>query len=167
MQAHDLHQHLVGVGGAVEGAGARAVIGAAIRFQQGVAADLALGIELADRAFSSFGRPEVIGPAGTKIAGRWPKAARRSAGRARSCRRRPGSARVEHVVAERDGGRHGDHVAAEQRQLHAGLALGDAVAHGRHAAGELRDAPTSRAQILISRENVRRADAPTACRCRR
>ena len=47
---------------------------------------------------------------------------------------------VEHVVRQADRGRHGDHVAREQRQLHAGLALGDAVAHGRHAAGDLRDA---------------------------
>ena len=30
-----------------------------------------------------------------------------------------------------------DHVAREQRQLHAGLALGDAVAHRRHAARDL------------------------------
>ena len=36
--------------------------------------------------------------------------------------------------------RHGDHVAREQRQLHAGLALRDAVAHGGHAARDLRHA---------------------------
>ena len=48
--------------------------------------------------------------------------------------------RVEHVVRQRDRRRHGDHVAGEQRQLHARLALGDAVAHGRHAARHLRDA---------------------------
>jgi hypothetical protein len=44
---------------------------------------------------------------------------------------------VEHIVRQRDGGRHGDGVAREQRQFHARLALGDAVAHGRHAAREL------------------------------
>ncbi len=48
--------------------------------------------------------------------------------------------RVEHVVRQADRGRHGDHVAREQRQFHAGLALGDAVAHRRHAARHLRDA---------------------------
>jgi hypothetical protein len=37
-------------------------------------------------------------------------------------------------------GGHGDDVARKQRQLHAGLALRDAVAHGRHAAGHLGDA---------------------------
>ena len=36
--------------------------------------------------------------------------------------------------------RHGDHVAREQRQLHAGLPLRHAVAHGRHPAGHLRRA---------------------------
>jgi hypothetical protein len=40
-------------------------------------------------------------------------------------------------VAERDGRAHGDGVAAEQAQLHAGQALGHAVAHGRHAARHL------------------------------
>ena len=44
---------------------------------------------------------------------------------------------VEGVVGQGDGGGHGDHVAGEQRQLHARLALGDAVAHGRYAAGHL------------------------------
>ena len=46
---------------------------------------------------------------------------------------------VEHVVRERDGGGERDHVAREQRQLHAWPALGDAVAHRRHAARELGD----------------------------
>ena len=44
---------------------------------------------------------------------------------------------VEHVVRQRDTRRLGDVVAAEQRQLHTDLALGDAVTHGRHAAGYL------------------------------
>ncbi|MGZ2466297.1 hypothetical protein ACVJMZ_001821 [Sinorhizobium medicae] len=47
--------------------------------------------------------------------------------------------RVEHVVRQADAGRHGDDIAREERQLHAGLPLGDAVAHGRHTAGDLRD----------------------------
>ena len=45
---------------------------------------------------------------------------------------------VKHIVAERHGGRHGDHITAEQAELHAGRALRHAVAHGRHAAGHLR-----------------------------
>ena len=91
------------------------------------------------RAFSLLGTPLGIGPAGTKIVGRWPKASAPIS--------RPGTilshtprhrVAVEHAVRERDAGRHGDDIAAEQRQLHAGMALRDAVAHRRHAARHLR-----------------------------
>ena len=44
---------------------------------------------------------------------------------------------VEHVVAQRHGRGHGDHVAAEQAELHARRALGHAVAHRGHATGHL------------------------------
>jgi hypothetical protein len=46
---------------------------------------------------------------------------------------------VEHLVRQRDSRRHRDDFPAEQRQFHAGTALGDAVAHRGHTAGELRD----------------------------
>ena len=73
---------------------------------------------------------------------------------------------VEHVVRQRDGGRQRDHVAAEQRQLHAGLALRHAVAHRRHAARELRDGTRLARRLLDDRrESARTAGAPTACRC--
>ena len=45
---------------------------------------------------------------------------------------------LKHAVAEGDRGRQRNGVTAEQRQLHAGLALRDAIAHGWHAAGDLR-----------------------------
>ena len=45
---------------------------------------------------------------------------------------------VEDVVAQRDACGERDHVAGEERELHARLALGDAVAHGGHAACDLR-----------------------------
>ncbi len=48
MQAHDLHQHLIGVGGAVKSAGPRPVIGLGLRLEQRLAADLALCVGLAD-----------------------------------------------------------------------------------------------------------------------
>ncbi|MNZ89231.1 hypothetical protein D3C78_1081420 [compost metagenome] len=44
---------------------------------------------------------------------------------------------VEHVVRQGHGGGHGDHFAAGDGQLHARLALSHAIAHGRHATGEL------------------------------
>ncbi len=48
VQAHDLHQHLVGVGRAVKGARAWRVIGLGFRRQQIGAARLAFGVELTD-----------------------------------------------------------------------------------------------------------------------
>ena len=45
--------------------------------------------------------------------------------------------RVEHVVRQAHRGGHRDGVAREQAQLHARQALGDAVAHRRHPAGDL------------------------------
>ncbi|MCY1427862.1 hypothetical protein D9M71_437260 [compost metagenome] len=46
---------------------------------------------------------------------------------------------IEHVVRKGHGGRQRDHFTAGDTQLHAGLALGDAIAHGWHATGELTD----------------------------
>ncbi len=48
VQAHDLHHHLVGIGGAVEGAGAGAVIGEHFRLKQLFPTRLAFGIALAN-----------------------------------------------------------------------------------------------------------------------
>jgi hypothetical protein len=43
-------------------------------------------------------------------------------------------------VGEGDGGRHRDHVAAVERELHPGATLGDPVAHRGHGPRHLRDA---------------------------
>ena len=73
VQAHHLHQHLVGVGGAVEGAGARPVVGGHLGLEQLVATDLALGVELADVALLGVGDARrQSGRAGMKTAGRCP-----------------------------------------------------------------------------------------------
>ena len=56
MQPHDLHHHLVRIGGAIEGAGAGAVIGGSLRLEQLLAPNLALGIELADAALLFVGK---------------------------------------------------------------------------------------------------------------
>ena len=45
---------------------------------------------------------------------------------------------IEHAMTQGDRGTHRDHVAAEQRQVHARLALRHAVAHRRHPARNLR-----------------------------
>ena len=89
MQAHDFHQHLIGVGGAVERAGARPVIGLRLGLQQRGAADLALGEQAGAsstsrrwRGLTSSGRRGGTPPANGR------RRAPRSAGPARSCRRR-------------------------------------------------------------------------------
>ena len=168
VQAHHLHQHLVGVGGAVEGAGAGAVVGGGLGVEQLVAADLALGVQLAHLALLRVGQP-----GGHRARGheerRQVAEGQRADDQARhdlvaDAQHQRG---VEHVVRQGDGGRHGDDVAGEQRQLHARAALGDAVAHGRHAAGELGDAARlARRRLDLRREVARTAGAPRACRCR-
>ena len=110
-----------------------------------------------------------MGPAGTKTHGQMPERERADQeARDDLVADAEAQRRVEHVVRQRDGGRQRDHVAAEQRQLHPGLALRDAVAHRRHAARELaprRPRPRS-ARLDRRRIASRTAGAPTACRCR-
>ena len=132
VQAHELHQHLVGVGGAVEGAGAGAVVGGHLGLHQLVAADLAGGELLADLGLG------VVGDAGGHRAGGQEdrgQVAEGGGGDDEAGHDLVADAEVdgavEDVVRERDAGGHGDHVAGEEAELHAGLALGDAVAHRR------------------------------------
>ena len=141
VQAHHLHQHLVAVGGAVERAGALRVVGRRLGLEQLLAADLALGVELA--------HPRLLA---VRQAGGHRAGGHEDGGQVAEGQRADEQPRhdlvadaehhrgVEHVVRERDRGRHRDQVATEERELHAGPALGDAVAHGGHAAGELREA---------------------------
>ena len=170
VQAHRLEQHLVAVGGAVEGAGAGAVVRrrlglhAARRDRRGRARTAR-----APRVFSALARPLPIGPPGTKTHGRWPKWSAPMS--------RPGhdlvadaeqQRRVEDVVRERDRRAHRDRVAREQAHLHAGQALRDAVAHRRHAAGDLRGRAERVRRVADDRPgSARTAGAPRACRCRR
>ena len=138
---HDLHHHLVGVGGAVERAGAGAVVGFRLGLEQGRAVDLALGEELADLGFL------VVGQAGRHGAGRDEHRRQVAEGQRPDDEARHDLVAdaevdrgVEGLVRQRHRGRERDDFAGEQRQLHAGLALGDAVAHGGHAARHLGDA---------------------------
>ncbi|MCY1441007.1 hypothetical protein D9M71_573040 [compost metagenome] len=138
VQAHHFHQQLVCIGGAVESAGARRVVGGHFRDQQFLAGGLAFGEQLAHRGLLLVGDAAGHRPGGNEH--------RRQMTEAQRADQQAGDDLVahaqvqrgiEHVVRQRDGGAHGNHVAAGQRQLHARLALGHAIAHGRHAAGEL------------------------------
>ena len=141
VQAEHLHQQLVGVGGAVERARALRVVRRRLGLEQLLAADLALGVQLAHPGLLAVGQARGHRPGrhedGRQVAER------------QRADQQPGhdlvadaehQRAVEHVVAERDRGRHRDHVAAVERELHAVAALGDAVAHRGHAARDLGDA---------------------------
>ena len=140
VQPHQLHHHLVGIGGAVEGAGAGRVIGRGSRPR-------------AARPCRPCPRHRAGGPAAfpcsagpTASARRAPaasadgrSAARRSASPGTILSQMPSSAAASNMPwLSATAVAHRDHVAAEQRQVHARLALGDAVAHRRNAARDLR-----------------------------
>ncbi|MNS72244.1 hypothetical protein D3C72_1056460 [compost metagenome] len=117
------------------------MVGAGFGLEQFLAADLAFGVELADV------RLLIVADAG----GHWPARHehRRQVAERQRAHHQPRhdlvadaqvQRRIEHLVRQRHRRRQRDHVAREQRQVHAVLALRDAVAHRGRAAGELRGA---------------------------
>jgi hypothetical protein len=138
------------------------VVGRGLGLQQLLAPDLAHRVALADLALSVLDSPDVIGPAGTSSVGRWPndRAAITRPGTILS--QTPSISAASNMSCERATALAiAMDVTAEQRQLHPGAALGDAVTHGRHAAGELGDAtgPAHRrleqARVLVERQVCR------------
>ena len=139
VQAHGFEQHLVAVGGAVKGAGAGAVVGGRFGLQQLGTAHQALR-----RLLTHLGLGVVRQARGHR-AGRHKH--RGQVAKMQGADQQPGHDLVahaqhqramKHIMAQRHRSGHGDHIAAEKAQFHAGRALGHAVAHGRHAAGHLR-----------------------------
>ena len=138
VQAHELHQHLVRVRRAIERAGAWTVIRGHLDGHQLVSADLAAG-----EALAHGGLLIVRQARGHRPRRREDRRDMAEGG----CRdRKPGDdlvayaqedRSVEAVVRQRHARRQCDHIAAEERELHARLALGDTIAHRRHAAGDL------------------------------
>ena len=94
--------------------------------------------------------PDGIGPAGMKTAGRWPKVSAAISSPGTILSQMPRKTAASNMSCERPiAGGHRDRVAREERQLHARLALRDAVAHRRHAARDLRRRrPRARAASL-------------------
>ena len=138
MQAHGFEQHLVAVGGAVEGASAGGVVGRLLGLQQFAPAHQALRSLLAHLGLGVVGQAAGHGPCRHKHGGQVPEMQRTDQQARHDLVAHAQHQRgVEHVVAQRDGRGHGDGVAAEQAQLHAWGALGDTVAHGGHPAGDL------------------------------
>ena len=139
MQAHGFEQHLVAVGGAVKGAGALAVVGLVFGFEQFGAAHQALRSLLTHFGFGVVGEPRCHRPGGYKHRGQMAKmqSADQEA-RHNFVAHTQHQCSVEHVMAQTHSGGHGDHVAAEQAQLHTRCALCHPVAHGGHATRHLR-----------------------------
>ena len=146
MQPHELHQHLVGVGRAVKGAGPRPVIGRHLCRHQFFTPHFP-GSEL----LAHLGLFVVADAAGHRTSGQ------KHDGQMPECLRRDHqprhdlvahskeNRRVENVMRQRNPRRHRDGITGKQAQLHSGLALRDPVAHGRHTARHLRR-PADRAR---------------------
>ena len=138
VEADHLHHHLVGIGGAVEGAGARRVVAGDLAFQQGGAIHLVLGVEGAHPGLFRVGNAAGHGAGGGED-DRQMAERQRAHEQARHDLVAHAEAQggVKGIVGQGYCGRHGDHVAAEQRQLHARPALGHAIAHGGRTARDL------------------------------
>ena len=112
VQAHDFHQHLIAVGGAVERAGAGVVIRLRFGFQQLFAADLALRVKLAGLGFLAVRQPGRHRAGGNED-GRQMTEVQRADQEPRhdlvADTQIDGG--VEHVVRQCDGSGHGDRVA--------------------------------------------------------
>ena len=133
LQAHDFHQHLVRIGRAIKGAGARTVVGRLLGFHERGAAHQALC-----KLLAHLGLVVVRQATGHRACR---QKQRRQMAKLQSTHEHPGhdlvanaqqQDRVKHVVRQTDCGGHGNHITREQRQAHAVFALGDAVAHGWH-----------------------------------
>ena len=72
VQAHDFHQHLGWSWLCRRRCRCRVRGKTWIQLPRVPRVRFCLGVQRRWRAFSSFGRPDVIGPAGTKIDGKWP-----------------------------------------------------------------------------------------------
>ena len=140
MQSHHFHQHLIAVGRAIERAGACGVIALGFGFEQRVATDLAFGEQLTDACLFLVGDARWHRPCGDEDRGQMTEGqGAHQQSRHDLVADTQAQRRIEHVVRQGDGSGHRNHVAAEERQLHACLALCDTVAHCRHAACELCD----------------------------
>ena len=138
MQAHHFHHHLIGIGGSIERACARRMIAAHFARQQFIAGGLALCVELAGALLFLVGNACAHRSRGHEDRWQVPETQRpheepRNDLVADAQQRHA----IVHRVAESDRRRERDRIAAEERELHAGLALSDTVAHGRGPAGHL------------------------------
>ena len=123
---------------AVEGAGAGAVIGLDLGCQHFITTDFPLSKQLAGMCLFLVGQTRGHGARRYQDCGQMTKleCTHEQTGQdfvAYTQQHNP----VKYVMGQANHRGHGYHVAAEQAQIHSRLALGDAVAHGRHTACKL------------------------------
>ena len=138
VQPEEFRDELVAVGGAVKGAGPGAVVGLALNLQHLRGADPSLG-----EAFPGTGLLPVAEPRAHRAARHQDHGQMSELQRAHE---QPGQdlvadaeqqGAVKNIVGKTDHRGHGDDVTADQTQVHARLALGHPIAHGRHAGRDL------------------------------
>ena len=139
VKTHQLHHHLVGVGGPIEGAGSGGVITRRLRLQKLLPRNLSKRELLADLRLLLVADARRHRPRRREDDRQVPEAQRadhqpRHDLVARS-QHQPG---VERIMRQRHGRGERNHIAREQRQLHPWPSLRDAIAHRRHAARHLR-----------------------------
>ena len=138
MQAHGFQQHLVAVGRAVKRAGARAVVRSGLGLEQLVAPHQALCVLLAHLGFVLVRQARAHGACGHKHAGQVAIVQRTDQQARHDLVAHAQQQRaIKHIVGQRYRSGHGNGIAGEQRQLHAGRALRHAVAHRGHTARHL------------------------------
>ena len=103
---------------------------------------LAFGVELSHTHFFLLDKPDVIGPAGTNNVGKCTNCRAPITSPGTILSQIPNISTASNIWWERrDGGRLRNDVPAEQAQLHPGLSLGDAIAHGGYRPRHLCCAP--------------------------
>ena len=141
MQAHDFHQHLVGIGRAIECASAGTMIGLGFGFQKCGPVHFAFSIKLADFCLVFIAHARGHGACGNKHGGQVAEVeCTHDKSRHDLVTHAEIDCRIEHLVRQGDGRGKGDDIAGEQRQLHACFTLRDTITHGGNAACHLRRA---------------------------
>ena len=114
------------------------MVGLALTGEQRGPVDLALGIQLAVLALVVVGQPRGHGAGGQEHRGQVTEGQRTHEQAGHNLVAHPQKHRgIKEVVRQGDARRHGDDLAREERQLHAGAALGDAIAHRWHSTSHL------------------------------
>ena len=139
MQTHGFEQHLIAVGCTVKSASALAMVSRRLCFQQFCAVYQTLSGQFTHLGFFIVRQAAAHGPSRNKHSGQMAKMQSTNQEARHNFVAHPQhECRVKNIVTQRHCGRHGNHIAAEQAELHARRALRHTIAHGRHTPRHLR-----------------------------